>query len=78
MAAEFKDYAAHGWVLCSINQGEKRPRGEAWNKQENGITDPEQAQHLAGAGLCHAWSGTCAIDIDNVDLARRPELAPRR
>jgi hypothetical protein len=65
-----KEYAEYGWVLCSIREGEKRPRGDGWNKRENGITEPERAQHLIGAGLCHAFSGTCAIDIDNVDLAR--------
>jgi hypothetical protein len=66
----FKEYAEYGWVLCSIREGEKRPRGDGWNKRENGITDPDRAQHLIGAGLCHAFSRTCAIDIDNVDLAR--------
>src|SRR5688572_17987147 len=66
----FKEYAEYGWVLCSIKQGEKAPRGYGWNKRENGITDPVRAEHLIGAGLMHAFSGTCAIDIDNVDLAR--------
>jgi putative DNA primase/helicase len=66
----FKDYVEAGWVLCSIHEGQKRPRGDGWNKRENGITSPAIAQHLVGAGLCHAYSGTCAIDIDNVDLTR--------
>ena len=66
----FADYVRHGWKLCPIREGEKRPRGDGWNRRENTITEPAHAEHLAGAGLCHAFSGTCAIDIDNMDLAR--------
>jgi hypothetical protein len=66
----FREYAEHGWALCPIRQGEKAPRGTGWNKRENVITNPARAEHLDGAGLCHAFSGTCAIDIDNMDLAR--------
>jgi hypothetical protein len=66
----FVDYVKHGWVLCEIKQGEKAPRGYGWNKRENGITSPERAAQLVGAGLMHAFSGTCAIDIDDLALAR--------
>jgi hypothetical protein len=66
----FREYAEHGWALCSIKEREKRPRDSRWNERANAITDPGQAQHLIGAGLCHAFSGTCAIDIDHMDLAR--------
>ncbi len=66
----FREYVEHGWVLCSIREGEKRPRGDGWNKRENGITSPERADMLIGGGLLHAFSGTCALDIDNVELTR--------
>lgn len=64
----FADYIRHGWLLCSIPPGAKAPRQEEWNLRENAISDPARA--VVGAGLCHAWSGTCAIDIDKLDTAR--------
>jgi hypothetical protein len=68
--SQFKQYARHGWALCQIYAGEKKPRGEKWNTRENAITDPEHASGLVGAGLQHAFSGTCAIDVDHYDMAR--------
>lgn len=65
----FRDYAEHGWLLCPIKEGFKRPTGIGWNKRENAITDPARAQHLFNAGLLHGFSGTCAIDIDNMDMS---------
>lgn len=65
----FADYLAHGWALCSIAPGSKGPRAEGWNLAENAIRDPAKAPRFNG-GLCHAWSGTCAIDIDKIDTAR--------
>lgn len=70
----FKDYAAHGWALCRITPGNKGPVGQAamgWQKRENALRDPAMAALLPGAGLCHAWSGTCAVDIDNFDVAEK-------
>ena len=66
----FREYVEHGWKLCSIREREKRPRGDGWNKSENAIANPVLAGHLINAGLLHLFSGTCAIDIDNYDLAR--------
>ena len=66
----FRDYVQHGWVLTPITPGEKRPTGKAWNRRENCVTHPLAAAQLTAAGLCHAYSGTCAIDIDNLDVAR--------
>lgn len=66
----FKDYIEHGWALCAIPPGNKGPVGEAakgWQKRENAITNPDYK--FMGAGLCHAWSGTCALDIDHFDVA---------
>jgi hypothetical protein len=66
----FKDYIQHGWALCAIPPGSKGPIGEAakgWQKREKAITNPDYK--FMGAGLCHAWSGTCALDVDNFEVA---------
>lgn len=65
----FADYVNHGWVLCAIPPGGKRPLTKGWQERANGIADPHHAERLVGAGLCHAWSGTCAIDIDQMEVA---------
>src|SRR5690348_80975 len=68
----FREYAEFGWYLCGISPGNKGPTGNAavgWQKRENAITDPDVADRLMGAGLCHAWSGTCALDVDNFEVA---------
>jgi Primase C terminal 2 (PriCT-2)/Bifunctional DNA primase/polymerase, N-terminal/Family of unknown function (DUF5906) len=66
---EFGDYCRHGFVLCGIDRGSKSPHYGQWQTAERGITEPEIAECLDGAGLLHAYSGTCAIDIDDMDAA---------
>jgi len=66
----FRDYIEHGWKLCAIPPGSKGPVGQSavgWQKREKAITDPNHK--FMGAGLLHAWSGTCALDIDNFEVA---------
>lgn len=68
----FAAYIAHGWKLCLISPGRKAPSGPAavnWNTRERAITDPAKIPPGYGAGLCHRWSGTCALDIDNIEVA---------
>ncbi len=68
--SDFKDYIEHGWLLVPIAPGQKGPAGAAskgWNQREKCITDP--STKLRGAGLAHAYSGTCAIDVDNYPVA---------
>lgn len=70
----FRDYLLHGWKLCAIRPGFKGPTGEAakgWQTREKAIEDPTMGSALAGAGLLHAWSGTCALDIDNFEKAEK-------
>lgn len=70
---EFDAYIANGWKLCAIDKGKKAPVYDGWN------TKPIPADAVAGldgAGLLHALSGTCALDIDHMELAR-PWLAER-
>lgn len=65
----FAEYAQHGWVLVPLERGSKGPRGQAlmgWSLRENCVDDVARAAALEGAGLCHAYSGTCAIDIDDL------------
>lgn len=71
------EYARHGWALVPIPAGRKGPTTPKWNTRELCITEPEVAEWLDGnVGLAHAYSGTCALDID--DLARAtPWLAER-
>jgi len=66
----FRDYLIHGWKLTSIVPGSKGPREKGWNTRERAISDPGTGPQIAGAGLCHAWSGTCAVDVDHYPTAR--------
>lgn len=69
----FREYVEAGWKLCAIRPGSKSPDYDAWNTKPVPL---DAAEGLDGAGLLHALSGTCALDIDNLDLAR-PWLAER-
>src|SRR5690606_40250161 len=66
------DYVRAGWALCDIPRGRKGPVTPGWQRREQAITTVEQAQKLVeNIGLCHAWSGTCAVDIDHYEHAKR-------
>lgn len=70
--SSFRDYLLAGWKLCNVPPGNKGPVGAAamgWQKKERAITDPALGPAMAGAGLLHRWSGTCALDIDKFDVA---------
>jgi hypothetical protein len=69
----FSDYVNHGWRICAITKGLKAPDYPGWNVNP---IPAEAADGLDGAGLLHALSGTCAVDIDNMATAR-PWLAER-
>lgn len=64
---QFREYVQHGWALCIIERGRKAPVYPAWNTKP---IDEETADGIDGAGLLHVQSGTCALDIDNLELAR--------
>lgn len=69
--SHFAEYIKHGWVLVPIAAGQKGPRGLAargWNERANCISDP--AFEFKNAGLAHAYSGTCAIDVDDYVFAQ--------
>lgn len=56
-----------GWALCPVPAGSKGPNTAGWNLEENAITAPEQI--TGNVGLLHAYSGTCAVDVDNYEKA---------
>lgn len=56
-----------GWRLCAITTG-KGPTYPGWSTRDGSIDDAGVAATLTGCGLLHAYSGTCALDID--DLAK--------
>lgn len=65
------DYARFGWALVPIPLGRKGPDTPGWNKRELCIADPDIAEWLDGnVGLAHAYSGTCAIDVDDIEKSR--------
>ena len=66
----FRDYAEHGWVLVPLREGEKAPAEKGWSQRDNCIQNPLVAHRLKAAGLAHAYSGTCALDIDDLEAAR--------
>jgi hypothetical protein len=72
----FSEYVKHGFKLCRIAPGSKGPRSAGWNELSNAITTPEAASSLQAAGLLHAYSGTCAFDIDDLEKAIKhcPEI----
>lgn len=68
--ARFNPYIAHGWKLCIIPPGKKGPVSGGWNTPEKAVRAASEWPLGFGAGLLHAYSGTCALDIDHMELAR--------
>lgn len=65
------DYVRAGWFLVPIPLGSKGPTTARWNTREMCIADPDIAEWLDGnVGLAHAYSGTCAVDVDNIEKSR--------
>lgn len=63
---DFAAYVAAGWKLCGIDRGKKAPTYDHWNTAP---IPADAVDGLDGAGLLHALSGTCALDIDNLGAA---------
>lgn len=62
-------YIEAGFVLVPIFEG-KGPTTQGWNQLSNCVTDINQINPNIGYGLAHAYSGTCALDIDDMISAR--------
>lgn len=66
-----RQYVEQGWVLVPIDKGSKGPKVKNWNRREQCITSTEQCGRIVhGVGLAHAYAGTCAVDVDDLDVAR--------
>lgn len=60
------EYVAHGWALVPIPAGQKGPTSKGWNTRKRCLVPPTWRGNI---GLAHAYSGTCALDIDDLDMA---------
>lgn len=58
-------YIRHGWSLVPIPAGTKGPKMSGWNRREAALRSQADVPHGHGIGLAHAYSGTCALDIDD-------------
>ncbi|HLI17852.1 MAG TPA: bifunctional DNA primase/polymerase [Rhodanobacteraceae bacterium] len=70
-ADTLRDYIRAGLVLVPIPAGSKAPHGKGWNRRASCWTKPDHVPdgYTGNVGLAHAYSGTCALDIDNATLA---------
>lgn len=66
----FTPYTSIGWRLAAIQPGSKAPCQEGWNKAENAIADGSLIPQGWSAGLQHGWSGTMAVDVDDLEQAQ--------
>jgi hypothetical protein len=55
-------YVNHGFKLCLVKG--KKPFQDKW--EQNPVTDLNLFDHN-GIGLIHGLSGTCTLDIDNIE-----------
>lgn len=62
-----KSYVDLGWALVPIPRGTKGPNTKGWNLRENCQLPPGWDENV---GLAHAYSGTCALDLDRLDDAQ--------
>jgi len=65
LPVSFDAYLRLGWKLVAIPRGTKGPRLAGWNREDHAIHDSTQIPPGYGVGIAHAFSGTCAIDIDH-------------
>lgn len=71
MQPSFLNYVRHGWRLIPLDLGDKRVRQRGWNREELALSEPADVEGVQSAGLAHAYSGTCAIDIDDVIASQK-------
>jgi putative DNA primase/helicase len=77
MKFSVEDYCSKlGWYLVTIPAGTKGPTKFGWQQPEKALSDPEEARKYYeqnpnhNVGLLHGASGTCAVDIDNVEWTK--------
>ena len=65
--SSFADYVRHGWALVPLTADSAKPARSGWNRRDGVITEvAELPDGLASAALAHAYSRTCALDIDDM------------
>jgi hypothetical protein len=69
MIDHIERYHALGWQLCAIAPGRKMPVGAGWQVTPRGADYWTEHPHH-GVGLIHWGSGTCCLDIDDLDATR--------
>jgi hypothetical protein len=72
--ASVKHYTELGWALVTIPAGSKAPTDYGWPEKALRRTEDAVAYYERNAthnvGLLHSASGTCALDIDNMEWSR--------
>ncbi|MCF1458339.1 MAG: DUF3987 domain-containing protein [Shewanella sp.] len=64
-------YMKHGWRLTPIKPQTKKPLLSKWNTLEHTFHDPSKFPTECGIGLCHAFSNTMCLDIDDWTLSEQ-------
>jgi hypothetical protein len=66
----------YGWSLVAIPAGRKGPTTPGWHQPERALSSPAAAAEYYernpthNMGLLHSASGTCALDVDDVELTK--------
>lgn len=70
--SEVAQYIEHGWALCQFEAGSKGgdSLGKGWNAPDRAIRIARKIRPGNNVGLLHAWSRTCALDLDQYVAAR--------
>ena len=70
-AALYAEYLMAGLRLVPIPRGMKGPRTPGWQLESGALRWPANVANLAAynVGLAHLWSGTCALDVDNLEAS---------
>ena len=68
--SSFNAYINQGWKLTTIEPRSKVPNTKGWNEKDNHIKQSDEIPPGYGCGLLHAYSGTMALDIDDVKESR--------
>lgn len=69
MPTSHESYQRHGWAVVAIPPNTKGPTHVGWNKREGCLSPDSQLPTGFGVGLAHAYSGTCALDVDDIPTA---------
>lgn len=62
-------YIEQGFAVTPIPYAKKAPVHYGWNDKGNQLTAFNQLPDNYNMGLCHAYSGTMALDIDNIEYS---------